>query len=295
MTPRRCRQWLLIGLLLTVVFSLGWTYQQQASQQHHTQDSYALPARYRQLKNGIMIFCYHRVLADSLPTRVAQKLSTNSQLHEFNVPASEFAAQMKYLHDHHIKVITSQEMTRLVRSQQPIRGKYVVLTFDDIDRSVSDNAIPVMKKYDLPFTAFVITGNTGEYREGSQMATWQEIRQAQDTAGDRMTLGLHTHDLHHLNAKFQPIFTQPHYTGKFERDFTRSLTELRTHTGVTASSFAYPYGGGTPAISHFLSQQDLSWVATLNSGIVTDDTNLNDTPRLIVNHESWPSIRDWLK
>ncbi|WP_203642553.1 polysaccharide deacetylase family protein [Levilactobacillus andaensis] len=295
MNPRCFRQWLLIGLLFTVIFSLGWTYHHQASQQSRTQESYALPARYQQLKDGIMIFCYHRILADSLPTRIAQGLSTNSQLHEFNVPASEFAAQMKYLHDHHIKVISSHEMTQLVRSHRPIRGKYVVLTFDDIDRSVSDNALPVMKKYDLPFTAFVITGNTGKYREGSQMATWQEIRQAQDIAGDRLILGLHTHDLHHLNANFQPIFTQPHYTGKFERDFARSRNELRTHTGVTATSFAYPYGGGTPAISHFLSQQDLSWVATLNSGIVTDDTDLNDTPRLVVNQESWPSIRDWLK
>ncbi|WP_143462559.1 polysaccharide deacetylase family protein [Levilactobacillus enshiensis] len=294
MNPRRFRQGLLLTLLFTLVFGLGWTYQRQANKQHRTQESYVLPARYQQLKNGIMVFCYHRVLADTLPTRLAQGLSTNSQLHEFNVPASEFAAQMKFLHDHHVKVISSQQMTRLVRAHQPIRGKYAVLTFDDVDRSVSDNAIPIMQKYSFPFTAFVITGNTGEYREGSQMATWREIRRAKAAAGDRMTLGLHTHNLHHLTAKLQPIFTQPHYTGKFKRDFDCSRKTLQAHTGLAADSFAYPYGGGTPAISHFLAQQNLSWVATLNSGIVTADTDLNETPRLIVNQESWPSIRAWL-
>jgi len=111
MNSRRLRQWLLIGLLLTLVFSLGWTYHHQADQQVHAQESYALPARYRQLKDGIMVFCYHRVLADTVPTKLAQSLSTNSQLHEFNVPVDKFAEQMKFLHDHHVKVISSQQMT----------------------------------------------------------------------------------------------------------------------------------------------------------------------------------------
>lgn len=292
---RRTRQGLLIALVLTLVFSLGWTYQRQASKQHQTEESYALPARFKHMKNGIMVFCYHRVLKHSVPTEIAQTLSNNSQLHEFNVPADEFAAQMAFLKKHHVNVISATTMTRMVQSHRPITGKYVVLTFDDIDRSVIDNAIPVMRHYNFPFTTFIITGNTGMYREGSQMATWKEIKAAQDDAGELMTLGLHTHNLHHLTAKMQPVFLQPHYYGKFQRDFAKSVQELKDHTGVTATSFAYPYGGSTAQINNFLAQQDLNWVDTLDSGIVTSDTNLNETPRLIVNHESWPSIRNWLK
>lgn len=292
---RRTRQGLSLALVLTLVFTLGWTYQHQATKQHQTEESYALPARYRKMKNGIMVFCYHRVLKHSASTQIAQTLSNNSQLHEFNVPADEFAAQMAYLKKHHVKVISATTMARMVQSHRPIKGKYVVLTFDDIDRSVIDNAIPVMRHYNFPFTTFIITGNTGMYREGSQMATWREIKAAQDEAGQLMTLGLHTHNLHHLTAKMQPVFLQPHYYGKFQRDFAKSAQELKDHTGVTATSFAYPYGGGNAQINNFLAQQDLDWVATLDSGIVTSKTNLNETPRLIINHESWPSIRDWLK
>lgn len=292
---RHVRQGLLVALLLTLVFTLGWTYQKQASKQQHTEESYALPARYRHMKNGIMVFCYHRVLKDSMSTEIAQKLSNNSQLHEFNVPASAFAAQMAFLKKHHVRVISATTMTKMVQAHRPIQGKYAVLTFDDIDRSVIDNAIPVMRHYNFPFTAFVITGNTGQYREGSQMATWEQIKQAQDDAGQLMTLGLHTHNLHHLTPKMQPVFLQPHYFGKFQRDFAKSAVELKEHTGVTANSFAYPYGGGTTQINNFLAQQDLDWVATLDSGIVNSHTNLNETPRLIINQESWPSISAWFK
>jgi len=294
MTPRS-RKGLLIGLLIVLVFGLGWTFQRQAVKLHSTEESYALPARFQKDQNGIMVFCYHRVVKGTVPTQIAQKLSNNSQLHEFNVPASEFAAQMKELHDNHVKIISSEQMTQMVASHHPIKGKYAVLSFDDIDRSVLDNAVPVMRKYNFPFTAFVITGNTGQYREGSQMATWSQIKAAKKLMGDKMTLGLHTHNLHHLTAKMEPVFMQPHYLGKFERDFHLSAKELKAHTGVTANAFAYPYGGGTTQINNFLAHQQLNWVATLDSGIVTSKTNMNETPRLIVNHESWPSIIKWLK
>ncbi|KRN02072.1 polysaccharide deacetylase [Levilactobacillus senmaizukei DSM 21775 = NBRC 103853] len=289
----RTRRWLLIGLIVTLVFGLGWTFQRQAVQQQQAKESYALPARFQHVKNGIMVFCYHRILENSWSTQTAQQLSNNSQLHEFNVPADQFEAQMAYLVKHHVKVISAATMTKMVRQKQPIKGKYVVLTFDDIDRTVIDHAVPVMRKYHLPFTAFVITGNTGMYREGSQMASWSQIKAVQSQYS-QMTLGLHTHDLHHLNAQLQPVFMQPHALPKFRQDYRQSVQELYRHTGIRADSFAFPYGGGTRAINQFLAQQSLTWVATLDSGIVTDDTDLNATPRLIINQESWPSMGRWL-
>lgn len=291
---RLFRKSLLVSLLVTLIFTLGWTAHRQADHQQHMQAGYALPAQYQHVKNGIMVFCYHRVLQDSLPTRLVQGLSNNSQLHEFNVPLDQFKSQMKFLKDHHVQVISADTMTQMVRSGKPIHGKYAVLSFDDIDRTVVDNAIPVMKHYNFPFTAFIITGNTGEYREGTQLATWRQITAAQQSAGALMTLGLHTHNLHHLSARFQPVFMQPHFAGRFQRDFDLSKRELRQHTGVLATSFAFPYGSGTTQINRFLASQHLDWVATLNSGIVTDQTDLNVTPRIVVNQESWPSMKTWL-
>lgn len=291
----RLRRGLLTVLLLAVVLGVGWTIRKQAVEQHAMQESYALPAKYEKMSNGIMVLCYHRILGDNWQTQLIRGLSPNSQLHEFNVPADKFADQMAYLHRHHIKVISADTMARMVHQDQPIRGKYAVLSFDDIDRTVLDHAVPVMNKYKFPFTAFIITGNTGQYREGTQLATWKQIQAAQKITGGRMTLGLHTHNMHHLNAHMQPVFMQPHYYGKFKKDFNRSRQELTAHTGTHPDSFAFPYGSGTTAINRFLASQKLAWVATLDTGLVTDNTNLNETPRVIVNSDSWPSIARWFR
>lgn len=290
---QRLRRGLLTLILLAVVLGVGWTIRKQAVAQHTMQESYALPQQYQKMDHGIMVLCYHRILGNNWSTQVIRDLSPNSQLHEFNVPADKFAEQMKYLHDHHVKVISADTMARMVERHQPIRGKYAVLSFDDIDRTVLDHAVPVMNRYKFPFTAFIITGNTGEYREGTQLATWKQIQAAQRTTAGRMTLGLHTHDMHHLNAHMQPVFMQPHYAGKFQKDFAISKRELAAHTGTHANSFAFPYGSGTAQIDRFLAQQKLAWVATLDTGLVTDDTDLNATPRVIVNSDSWPSIAKW--
>jgi len=293
MTPHS-RQSLLVVLMLALVCSLGWASKRQAVIQQRSSESYALPKQYRQIHNGIMVFCYHRVLRNSWSTRAIRHLSNNSQLHQFNVPTDQFAYQMAYLHDHHIAVISASTMTKMIAHHQPIHGKYVVLSFDDIDRTVVDNAIPVMIKYRLPFTTFIITGNTGDYREGSQMATWSEINRAKRQAGNLMTLGLHTHDMHYLNAQGHPVFTEPHMMPRFRRDFAKSRHELIKHTGVQATSFAYPYGASTTQTNKYLAHQKLGWVATLDAGVVTSQTSLNETPRLIINQESWPSVRNWL-
>lgn len=280
----------LIIIAIAAIGAGGW-YQFHEQPEH---ESFSLPSRYQHKKNGIIVLCYHRVLQDSVPTRIIRTLSNNSQLHQFNVPSDQFNRQMVYLHDHHIKVISATDMAEMVTSKQPIRGKYVVLTFDDIDRTVVDHAVPILCKYKLPFTTFIITGNTGVYREGSQMASWTELRRSKRQAGKLMTLGLHTHNMHYLDSKGNPVFTKAHTLYKFKRDFYQSRRDLFKYMDVRGTSFAYPYGSGTYQTNDFLRQQGLKWVATLNTGIVTDQTYLNETPRIIVNEKSWPSVCEWL-
>lgn len=83
-------------------------------------------------------------------------------------------------------------------------GKAVVVTFDDIDKSLPENAYPIMKKLDLPFTQFIITGKVGQTIDGSQMSTWKEIKKMNENP--LVTSGLHTNDLHY-QENFEPILS----------------------------------------------------------------------------------------
>ncbi|MFC6182196.1 polysaccharide deacetylase family protein [Lactiplantibacillus daowaiensis] len=292
---RQKRKLLIWCAAILVVVGMGFTVKQNFQFNKGGNENYALRPQDKQVKNGIIIFCYHRILKNTAGVQLSKVLSSNSQLHDFDVPADQFAKQMAYLHRHHVKVISSAQMAKMKASGQPIKGKYVVLTFDDIDRTTIDNALPIMKKYHMPFTTFIITGNTGRYREGTQLATWSQIKAAKKSAGSLMTLGLHTHDMHYLTKKFTPIFDQPNEYHHFTKDFATSKRELKAHMGVNAQMFAYPYGSGPERINHFLSKQHLTQgIATLDVGIVTDQTAMTNLPRMIVNSNSWPSIEKWV-
>lgn len=292
---RSSRKLLIWAVAALIIVGMGFTVQQNFQFNREKDTNYALPKELKSQKNGIIIFCYHRILKNTAGVDISRVLSSNSQLHDFDVPADQFKAQMTYLHRHHVRVISVAQMAALKASYKPIRGKYVVLTFDDIDRTMIDNALPVMQAYHLPFTTFVITGNTGRYREGTQLATWDQIKGAKRRAGDLMTVGLHTHNMHYLTKKFTPIFDQPKEYHRFKRDFKTSQKELQAHMGIKATMFAYPYGSGPQRINDFLTRQHLpAGIATLNVGIVDEQTPMNQLPRMIINHESWPSIRTWL-
>lgn len=296
---RKQRKIIVVIFAIIIVILMSFTIHKSIQYDKGSSEYYGLSKQEEKSKNGILVFCYHRILKDNFGVNVSRTLSTNSQLHDFNVPANEFKDQMKFLHDHHIKVVSSAEMVKMTNSKKPIRGKYAVLTFDDIDRTTIDNAIPTMKKYKFPFTTFIITGNTGRYREGTQLATWNQIQGARQEAGNLMTVGLHTNNMHYLTSSLIPIFNLPHNYHRFTSDFAKSRVVLKKHTGIYGEEFAYPYGGGTDRISNFLRHQHLGWVGTLDSGVVYNHGNgkhsdLIYTPRMIINNNSWPSIHKWL-
>lgn len=296
---RKQRKIIVIILGIALFLLMSFTIHKSVEYDKGSSEYYGLTKQEEKAKNGIIVFCYHRILKNNLGVNLSRTLSTNSQLHDFDVPLNHFKEQMKFLHDHNIKVISGSEMVKMTNSNKPIKGKYAVLSFDDIDRTTIDNAIPVMKKYKYPFTTFIITGNTGRYREGTQLATWSQLKYAQKESGKLMTIGVHTNNMHYLTANLVPIFNLPKNYDRFTKDFVKSRQVLLKHTGTYAEAFAYPYGGGTPRISQFLATQHLGWVGTLDSGTVYnngngDHSDLIYTPRMIINTNSWPSIREWL-
>ncbi|HAT54982.1 MAG TPA: polysaccharide deacetylase, partial [Lactobacillus sp.] len=193
------RKWVLAGVLLVVLATLAVSVKRNIAFELGNKPSDAIPIHDERKPAGIMVFCYHRVLDDNKVVRLDERLSPNSQFHDFNVNLSDFKRQMATLARDHVKVISTAQMVQLVESHRRIHGRYVVLTFDDIDRTTVDNAAPVMIKHHFPFTISVITGNTGEYRAGTKLATWPQIMTMKKKAGALLTFGVHTNNMHYLN------------------------------------------------------------------------------------------------
>ncbi|GEP23218.1 polysaccharide deacetylase family protein [Lentilactobacillus diolivorans] len=292
------RKWILTTFILVFLALLAVTVRHNIKYQLGNRPSYAISKYDERIKNGVMVFCYHRVLddTDNDIVKFDEEVSPNSQFHDFNVNLSSFKHQMAYLQTHHIRVISLPTLIHMVTNRQPIHGRYVVITFDDIDRTVINNAFPVLLKYHYPFTDSIITGNTGWYKAGEKLATWPAIQRMQKKAGRLATFAVHTNRMHYLVDNGTPVFNLPGNLVRFKHDYATSQTVLKRKIGYRSPIFTYPYGSGTPQVQKFLAEQPgLKAILTLNNGIVTNQSDLKVTPRVIINNSSWPSVAKWIR
>ena len=90
-----------------------------------------------------LILCYHRVGTEGVPLHTSMRP-------EF------FEAQMRFLRRHY-RVVSLSTMSAELASGD-VREPGVVVTFDDGYRDLYEHAFPILRKYSLPATLFVIAG-----------------------------------------------------------------------------------------------------------------------------------------
>jgi len=92
---------------------------------------------------------YHGVVLEPLPV--------------FNwcqLELSRFEEQIKFLASEY-RVLPLQEVVNRLRRRLPLPEQAAVITFDDGFRSVYTTAFPVLERYQVPFTVFLITSLVG--------------------------------------------------------------------------------------------------------------------------------------
>ncbi len=171
---------------------------------------------------------------------------------KFNMSPTTFAADLQALHQYHFNVISNQQFTGWLQHRNTVPPNAVLLTFDDGYRSMYTHAFPILMKYHMPGTFFIITHSQDINFPG--FMTWPEV-QAIAKAG--MAIESHTYDLHYLvnvNGKLIPAFDTAYYNGKWQtpkqyflrdyRDFLTARLQIQQHLKRPVNEIAWPYGYG---------------------------------------------------
>jgi len=93
---------------------------------------------------------------------------------EPNMPVmliSQFEDQLRYLKEHGIRTLSIEEYAEAVSSPMP-PGSTVLLTIDDGYESVYTLVYPLLRKYDMHATAFVITSRVGKQNVTNPHQPW---------------------------------------------------------------------------------------------------------------------------
>lgn len=126
------------------------------------------------------------------------------------------------------KFITYEDLKKFKNNEIELNKKSCILTFDDGYEGVYKNVFPIAKKYNIPFTAFIITknmGNTGVF-------TWEEAKEMQDSG--LVTIASHSID--------HPEFTKL-TTEEAVKNVNDSYKIIEEKLGEQKTKiFTYPYG-----------------------------------------------------
>ncbi|MFT9212715.1 MAG: polysaccharide deacetylase family protein [Lentilactobacillus hilgardii] len=246
-------------------------------------------------RNGIQILCYHRIVKDNSLTNVTKKLSNNDQIHEYSVTLPTFKHQIKTLKQHHARIISMKTAEMMMKSGKKFKHQYVVITFDDCDQTIFENAVPFLEQQGIPYTMFIVTGQVGNYNRGNQMEDWSKI-QSLNKKSKLVTFGFHSNNFHYL-VDNKPALTLPENYQAFKKDLHESQEKFQNKLHIKSNLYAYPYGKATDRIQDYL--QKHGYVTfSLNMGIIDNDrdTKKGALPRIMVTNKSWKQgVLKWLR
>lgn len=189
------------------------------------------------LEKGVVVLMYHSISKNKGPT---------------TVDPENFEKQLKYLKNNHYQFITLEELLG-----QRVGSKRVLITFDDGYKDLLTVVLPILKKINIPATAFIHTSRfSANLGNNFPLLNWEEIRELSQNG---MAIGNHSHT--HLDLKkFSP--------GELASEIKNSEEIFKKELGSITKVFAYPGGKYNALVVQFLRQHNYEMAFTIDEGVV---------------------------
>ena len=195
-----------------------------------------------------------------------------------------FEAQIKALAEAGYTAVTFDELQSFVNNGGSLPEKPVVITFDDGYTSNYEAAWPILEKYGMKATIFVIGVSVGKdtYKDTDHAMTPHfSFAQAQEMIDSGViSIQSHTYDMHQWppfesgsavreNILPLPGEAEADYVAALTADITRSRQEIEAATGETVDVLAYPTGVYSDLTQATLQQLGVEVTLTTNPGVNT--------------------------
>jgi peptidoglycan/xylan/chitin deacetylase (PgdA/CDA1 family) len=206
------------------------------------------------------ILMYHYVRPDPGPDDpIGRNLSVSPET---------FDAQMSHLAHNGFTTMTMGDLADVRAGRKPLPPKPVVLTLDDGYRDFYTHAWPVLQKYGIKATSFIIT----DWVDQPHYVTWQMIDEM--AASGLIEFGSHTRDHKEL-----PRLRDDHAGD----EIVESKKTLEAHLGQAVRSFCYPAGKFTPQDAELVSRAGYEIAVTTEPGFAKADDSSVLLPKVRIN------------
>jgi peptidoglycan/xylan/chitin deacetylase (PgdA/CDA1 family) len=167
----------------------------------------------------VPILMYHYV------ENVKDKRDTIRQ--SLNIPPYVFEQQVKMLKEDGYTFMTMSDLADVMDNRHLLPPKPIIFTFDDGHWDLFTEVLPILKKYDIRVTAYIISGFIG----GSDFLSKNQLSEI--IKSGNVEIGAHT--VHHISLakKLLPLV---------QYEVATSKKQLEDAYHISVVSFAYPSG-----------------------------------------------------
>lgn len=190
-----------------------------------------------------------------------------------NVKIKNFERQLKFLRKNKYNILKLKNFLEIMQKKKILNSKNIVITFDDGDKSLYLNVFPILKKYQIPVTIFLISGFIG--KEGYLKK--EEIVEMYNSG--LVDFGAHTVNHHKLHLLSKSELTY---------EINTSKKDIENILGVACVFFAYPKGKFNDSVINEVVVAGFEMALTVLEGYADKNSNLLELPRLSIDRTtSW--------
>jgi peptidoglycan/xylan/chitin deacetylase (PgdA/CDA1 family) len=194
------------------------------------------------------------------------------------IAVAEFDQQMAWLQQQGYTSITTRELSSWLAGEGTLPANPVLITFDDGYESNYAYAFPILQRYEMKATIFMISGLAGQTEGDLTYLTWAQMQEMERS--ELVEIQAHTHDGHHL------IGTKPALqvwdAAQMEADLEALSQEFGAAGLSTPSAFAYPFGASSDVARAALPKAGIHLGFTVKPGYVSRTDSSLALSRLVI-------------
>lgn len=188
----------------------------------------------------VPVIMYHHVTEDE------------SKASSYTVTTAELENDMKYITSCGYTAVSVSELIDYVNCGSPLPEKSIVITFDDGFESYQALALPILARYNIKSSVYIIGSATDLYSRVSDHnisysnLNWQAVEELQRSP--LCEVGSHTYDLHHNEKGERKGMSKlgGESLSKYEKALNADLLKLQNlfkdKNLKVPTAIAYPYG-----------------------------------------------------
>lgn len=197
-----------------------------------------------------------------------------------NINPDTFEKQLQTLLNNSYTFIFVDELADYLDGKASLPPKPIIITFDDGYGDFYTDVLPILKKYNVKATIYVVPG----FLDKLNAMTSQQIQEVANSG----FVEIAAHTVHHRNL--ENIFLE-----SAEKEMVDSKIQLEKLLGKGVNNFAYPYGGFNQEIIKLSQKAGYRTAATDAPGSYQADSNRYALYRLKPGARTDKELIDWLE